>query len=296
MQFKKILVGVDFSEVTETVINSAVYIGKIFGAEIKLVHVIENTLFPVALDDLEPFVDPKEFQKIVEKIEELTQISSEKLKSIAEKLSKEEGIKTSFSIVTGDIAEEILDICEKENFDLVVIGAHRNTISESLLLGNEAEKIVNKARSSVLVIKGNSLQNIKKLLVGYDFLPNSIEALETAKEIAKKIGAEIDIVHADTEESYAHFSHIYETVFQKKISMLKELKKNLEKEGLKVDFEIIKTTPDRAILEAIKDFTPDLVIVGKRQRKDIKRFFLGTIAMKVVKNSPVSVLIARKRN
>ncbi|MBK3332968.1 universal stress protein [Persephonella atlantica] len=295
MQFKKILVGVDFSDVTEAVINSAVFIGKIFDAQIKLVHVVENTIFPVALDEIEPLIDPEEFQMIVKKVEEITKISGEKLEEISEKIRREKGLKTSFSVVTGDIAEELLEIGEQGNFDLIVIGAHKNTFSESLLLGNEAEKIVNKARFSVLVVKGRGLKEINRILVGYDFLPNSIEALETAKEIAQKTGAEIDIVHADTEEGFAHFSHIYESVFQKKIELLKQLVEKLRKEKIEADFEIIKTSPDRAIVEAIDDFGSDIVIVGKRQRKDIKRFFLGTIAMKVVKNSTVPVLIARKR-
>jgi len=296
MQFKKILVGIDFTEITDQILQSAIYIAKLFDSEIKLVHIIESTIFPVALDDLEPLVDPDEFKKIVETIERLTIEAGNKLEEIARQINQKEGIKTSYIVKTGDIAEEILEICEQGNFDLIVIGAHKNALTESLLLGNEAEKIVNKARSSVLVVKGKALNNIKKILVGYDFLPNSIEALETAKEIAKKVGAEIDIIHADTEESFAHFTHIYDTVFKKKISLLKELKEKLEmEEGIKVDFEIIKAEPAVAILEAIKDFNPDLVVVGKRQRKDIKRFFLGTIAMKVVKNSPVPVLIARKR-
>ncbi|MDQ7056360.1 MAG: universal stress protein [Persephonella sp.] len=267
MQFKKILVGIDFSEITETVINSAVYLADIFNAEIKLVHIVENTLFPVPLDDIEPFIDPEEFKKIVKKVEEITQISAEKLKEISQKINNERGIKTSFSVVTGDIAEELLEIGEQGNFDLIVIGAHKNTSSETFLLGNEAEKIVNKARFSVLVVKGKPVKKIEKLLVGYDFLPNSIEAVETAKEIAKKIKAEIDIVHADTEEGFAHFSHIYETVFQKKVELLKQLIENLKKEGIKADFEIIKTSPDRAITEAIKDFDSDLVVVGKDRER-----------------------------
>ncbi|WP_457640172.1 universal stress protein [Persephonella sp.] len=294
MQFKKILVGVDFSESSENVIKSAVYIAELFGAELKLVHIVENTIFPVALDDLEPLVDPEEFRKIVEAIERLTEESGKKLEEIAKEISSK-GIKTSYLVKTGDIAEEILEVCEQGNFDLVVIGAHKNSFIDSLLLGNEAEKIVNKARSSVLVVKGKPVESPAKILCGYDFLPNSIEALETAKEIAKKTGAELDIVHADTEEGFAHFSHIYESVFKKKVELLQQLKEKLEKEGIKTDFEIIKAEPAKAILEAIKDFSPDLVVVGKRQRKDIKRFFLGTIAMKVVKNSPVPVLIVRKR-
>jgi len=296
MQFKKILVGVDFSDITDQILQSAVYLARLFGSELKLVHIIENTIFPVALDEIEPLIDPEEFKKIVETVEKLTLEAGNKLEEITKKIIEEEGIKASFLVKTGDIAEEILEICEQGNFDLIVIGAHKEAMTESLLLGNEAEKIVNKARASVLVVKGKPLDNIRRILCGYDFLPNSIEALETAKEIAKRVGAEIDIIHADTEKGFAHFSHIYETVFQRKVNLLKELKEKFEKEeGIKVDFEIIKAEPAAAILKAIKDFNPDLVVVGKRQRKDIKRFFLGTIAMKVVKNSPVPVMIVRKR-
>ncbi|WP_457626660.1 universal stress protein [Persephonella sp.] len=295
MHFEKILVGVDFSDISRHVIRSAVFLAKIFDSEIKLVHIVENTIFPAAFDDLEPFVDPEEFKKIVQTVEEIVEKSAQNLEEIAEDISEKEGIKVSFAVHTGDIAEEILEISEKGNFDLIVIGAHKKALVESLLLGNEAEKIVNKARTSVLIVKGRPVENPKKLLCGYDFLPNSIEALETAKEIAKKTGAEIDIVHADTEEGFAHFSHIYETVFQKKVNMLKDLIEKLKAEGIKADFEIIKAEPSKAILEAVKDFDSELVVVGKRQRKDIKRFFLGTIAMKVVKNSPVPVLIVRRR-
>ncbi len=296
MLFKKILVGVDFDESSQDVINSAIFIAKIFGSEIKLIHVVENTIFPVSFDDLEPLIDPDEFKKIVQTIEKISEKASQKLSEIAEKITQKEKINTTYTVTTGDIAEEILETCEQGNFDLVVIGAHRKALHTSFLLGNEAEKIVNKARSSVLIIKGKPLGNdLKNILCGYDFLPNSIEALETAKEIAKKTGAELDIVHADTEEGFAHFSHIYETVFQKKVNILKKLIEDLAKEGIKADFEIIKAEPSRAILEAAKDFKSDLIVVGKRQRKDIKRFFLGTIAMKVVKNSTVPVLITRRR-
>ncbi|WP_297455362.1 universal stress protein [Persephonella sp.] len=295
MQFKKILVGVDFSEDSKKVIDSAVFLAKLFNSELKLIHVVENLIFPAALDDLEPMVDPEEFARIVKTVEEIVEKASRELEKIAEEIKEKEGLKVKFLVKTGDIAEEILETCESGNFDLLVIGAHKETFVGSLLLGNEAEKIVNKAKSSVLVVKGKPLTQLNKILCGYDFLPNSIEALETAKEIAKKVNAEIDIIHADNEEVFAHLAHIYENVFNKKIQMLKQLKGELEKEGLKADFEIIKASPDKAILEAIKDFNPDLVVVGKRQRKDIKRFFLGTIAMKVVKGSPVSVLIVRRR-
>ncbi|WP_029520569.1 universal stress protein [Persephonella sp. IF05-L8] len=295
MQFKKILVGVDFSEDSKKVINSAVFLARLFNSELKLIHVVENLIFPAALDDIEPIVDPEEFARIVKTVEEIVEKASQELEKIAEEIKEKEGLKVKFLVKTGDIAEEILETCESGNFDLLVIGAHKETFTGSLLLGNEAEKIVNKARSSVLVVKGKPLTQINKILCGYDFLPNSIEAFETAKEIAKKVGAEIDIVHADNEEIFAHIAHIYESVFNKKVQMLKQLKENTEKEGIKVDFEIIKASPDKAILEAIKDFNPDMVVVGKRQRKDIKRFFLGTIAMKVVKGSPVPVLIVRRR-
>ena len=47
------------------------------------------------------------------------------------------------------------------------------------------------------------------------------------------------------------------------------------------------------LLAAVREFSPDLVVIGAKGRTAAKRFILGSVAQKVVKYAPCSVLIVR---
>ncbi|WP_457641620.1 universal stress protein [Persephonella sp.] len=295
MPFKKILVGIDFSEISDAIFDTAIFLGKLYGAEIHLIHVIEPIAPFFHEEGFEPLVQTEEFQVVFEVETVLKEEAEEKLNRYV-LTARAEGLSVFTSVEIGNIAETILEISDEKNFDLIVIGNHRRGLLEKLLLGSVAEKIVNKSRISTLVVKGNSLKELKKILCGYDFLPNSIEALEVAKDLARLTKSEIYIVHADTDEWFAHLRHIYEQVFEKKLRLLEKIKDEIKENiSVPVEINIKKGKPEEILLEAINEFHPDLVIVGKRKGKNIKRFFLGTTAMKMVENSPVSVLIVRRR-
>ncbi len=294
MPIKSILVGVDFSDITESVVKSANYIAKLFGANVKLIHVIEPPSPILYEEGFEPLLTIDGVEVVVEVENLLREKAEEELKKLVSMFDSD--IPVDYQIEIGDIAETILEISDNEKRDLIIIGSHQKGLIELLLIGGTTEKIINKSRTSVLVVKGNPLENINKMLVGYDFLPNSIEALEVAKDFARKTKAEIDIIHIDSDEWFAHLAHVHEEVFEKKIKLLEEIKEKIEKEiSVPVKFEIEKGNPDELLLEKIKEYNPDLVIVGKRKGKKIKRIFLGRTAMKVVRNSHKPVLIVRKR-
>ncbi len=295
MPFRKILVGIDFSEVSDAVFESALIFGKLYNAELHLIHVIEPISPLFHEEGFEPLIQTEEFQVVFEVESILKEESKQKLDRYILK-GKAEGLNISSSVEIGNIAETILEISDEKEFDMIVIGSHKKGLFEKLLLGSVAEKIVNKSKISTLVVKGTPLKKIKKILCGYDFLPNSIEALEVVKEIAKITKSEIFIVHADSDEWFAHLRHIYEKVFEKKVSLLEKIKEEIIN-GLSVpvDIKIEKGKPEEVLLKYIEEAKPDLVVVGKRKGKDIKRFFLGTTAMRMVENAPVPVLIVRRR-
>ncbi len=294
MPIKNILVGVDFSDITETVVKTANFIAKLFDAKVQLIHVIEPPSPLLYEEGFEPLLTIDGVELVVEVESVLKEKAEEEIKKLMNLFDSD--IPVDFRIEIGNIAETILEVSEEEKVDLILIGSHQKGLLELLLIGSVTEKIVNKSRTSVLVVKGNVLEEIKKLLVGYDFLPNSIEALEVAKDIAKRTKAEIDIVHIDADEWFAHLAHVHEEVYNKKIRLLEEIKEKIEKElEVPVKVEIQKGNPDELLIEKIKEYDPDLVVVGKRKGKKIKKFFLGRTAMKVVRNSPKPVLIVRKR-
>ncbi len=292
MPFKKILVCVDFSNITESVVNSAFFFGKIFNSEVCLLHVIEPPIIAIYED---PFLSIDNKEVVIE----LEEILIEKFKGELKKLKirfDEAGIKTTVAVEVGNIVDTILDYAEAKGFDLIAVGSHSEGLLERLILGSITERVLNKTKISTLVVKGEPIKKIDRILCGYDFLPNSIKALETALEIAEKTKAEVEILHADYDMWITHLPKVYEEVYKKKENLLKGLEKEINKKhNINIKTKIEKGSPEKVILKEIKSFNPDITVLGKRKRKDLKRVLIGTVAMKVVKNSPKSVLIVKRR-
>lgn len=295
MPFKNILVCVDFTDISDAVVNSAAVLSKVFNAKLNLLTVVEQPIVFLH-EDFEGVIEPEEIEILIEVEKNLRKEAEEKLNKYAESLAKENIEVKTIIEVSVDIADTILDNIENEKVDLVIIGSHKKGLLDKLLLGSVSEKIINKSPVSTLVIKGRQIEKLEKLLVGYDFLPNSKEALHLAEEIAEKTKGEIFIVHGDTDSKNTHIISIYKSVREKKEKLLKDIIENLKQKGIKAKYEILEENPVEAILEEIEKYNPDLTIVGKRKTSKIKRLFLGSTALKIVKNSSYPVLIVRKEN
>src|SRR6201982_67308 len=128
---KCILVSIDFSDVTQPVIDLARQLAKAFGAKIHLVHVKELTAAATpdtlgyslaGMPELAPMsgVPVPGFESSFE-IEDEGQ--TEKLARWQEEIAQD-GIKVSLHEPTGTVAEEILNQAEELNADLIVMGTH----------------------------------------------------------------------------------------------------------------------------------------------------------------------------
>jgi len=295
MPFKNILACVDFTDISDAVVNSAALLSKVFDAKINLLTVIERPV-PILHEGFEEFIEPEEIEILFELEKKLREDAEEKLNRYSQDLySKNIKVKTIIEI-SENITDSILDNIEKEKADLVIIGSHKKGLIDKLLLGSISEKIVNKSPVSTLVLKGQEIKNLKKLLVGYDFLPNSKEALNIAEEIAQKCNSEIFIVHADTDIKHTHILSVYNSVKEKKKNILNQIVSEIKNKGINAKYEILEESPVEAILDEIEEYHPDLTIVGKRKSSKLRRLFLGTTALKIVKNAPSPVLIVRKGN
>jgi len=143
----------------------------------------------------------------------------------------------------------------------------------------------------------------KHILVPVDFSDYSKKALKIAIELAEKFGSKITILHVVHEEGYF-------TVFLSD-SELEELKKKivpsvheqfqkLEEEllagkNIEHNFVIRYGTPYAEIIVELEENGYDLVIVSSHGATGLKSLFpYGGTAEKVVRRSPVDVLVVRK--
>jgi len=81
-------------------------------------------------------------------------------------------------------------------------------------------------------------------------------------------------------------------------SMQQALQRAVERfkgrDDLRVDSEIRDGAVNRTLLEAIRGFGADLVVVGTHGATALERFFLGSVSHALVTHSPCSVEIVKK--
>jgi nucleotide-binding universal stress UspA family protein len=145
------------------------------------------------------------------------------------------------------------------------------------------------------------MKPFKRIIVATDLSPASEPALKEAVGLAKENGAELLIAHAYQPPSVAEAQSISAGVYEEwdqniraeVRGRLQELVEDAAKEGVKAELLILKGTPYEAIAEAARVNEADLVVLGTHGRKGVSRFFLGSVAARVISTAPCPVLTVR---
>lgn len=74
---------------------------------------------------------------------------------------------------------------------------------------------------------------------------------------------------------------------------LAAVKAYAEKRGADIETELMRGNPHRAIVKQAENGDYDMVVIGNHGRDGIARVLLGSVAEKVVRRSPVPVLVVR---
>jgi nucleotide-binding universal stress UspA family protein len=142
----KILVPTDFSKCSKVAFEYGVQLARDFGAELRLVHVINPHAYPFG--DLYAALDPAQL------LRETENAAQKGMRSMAAKA------KTRYSVrvIHGSPAIEICDAAN-EDVDLLVISTHGRTGVGHILIGSVAEHVVRYAHCPVLVIPSRPVRN-----------------------------------------------------------------------------------------------------------------------------------------
>jgi nucleotide-binding universal stress UspA family protein len=160
---KRILVPIDFSDVSPPVIDLARQLAKALSAEIHLVHVKElaaaaapGTLgYGLAgMPELAPMagVPVPGFEPMPQTIPE-DEGQTLKLAKWQEEIAQD-GIKVSLHEPTGTVAEEILKQADELNADLIVMGTHGHGAMYNLLVGSATKGVLKHSTRPVLLVPG----------------------------------------------------------------------------------------------------------------------------------------------
>jgi nucleotide-binding universal stress UspA family protein len=143
----------------------------------------------------------------------------------------------------------------------------------------------------------------KSIVVGTDGSETAAEAAREAIELAKAVGATLEIVSAYEPVPAQRLNEIKREApedLQWAISPRSEVDATLQaaagparEAGVSVNVYPRQGDPADAILDVAEETGADLIVVGNRGMTGAKRFLLGSVPNKVSHHAPCSVLIIR---
>lgn len=143
------------------------------------------------------------------------------------------------------------------------------------------------------------MQAIKRILVPIDFGSSSSGAIQLAVGFAQVFGAELTLLHVwelpvyPYTELLLNTNELLEAIEAAATERLGNTLKSVQAASPKATSLLKMGVPWEQILEAIRELSPDLVVMGTHGRKGVTHALLGSVAEKIVRLSPVPVLTAR---
>jgi nucleotide-binding universal stress UspA family protein len=298
---KLILVPLDGSAFGEQALPTAMRIAERERAEIELVNVYEPT--PPYLVQGAPPLDPALDA-------ELEKDRRSYLNAIAGWLRDSTSAAVKAALLEGPVVETLADYIHKRHADLVVMTTHGRGGLSRVWLGSVASDLARRSSAPVMLIRPDEsssrtrvAQPFGRVLVPLDGSPSGEEALDHAMAVARDKDVEYVLLHVITPIVYmtdavgVAYPEQTEAELQSWAeSYLQEAAARVRARGFAPETRILRHPhPARAILECAVASGADLIAMETHGRGGLTRLVMGSVTDKVVRGTPVPVLVHRPR-
>jgi nucleotide-binding universal stress UspA family protein len=268
MSKKLILVPTNFSTQAEVALKQSVMFAGRYEAEVVLMHVIPSLKKLDGNSDTIDSIQTK-LQKLVDLMRDISEV------------------RISTRIDTGKVVSQIL-IADKElNPEYVFIG----TDVSSKPYSSMTLKIINEVACPVVVFTGRfDKSKCDKIVLPLDLTKETKQKIEQTVNIAKVYKSEVHIVSATNFENDEQCDKI-------KMQM-NQVKTSFSRLGIDSLTHLLKTKNDievmaNAINDYADDINADLIVIMTRQETKIQKFFVGSMAIKLIRKSSVPIMCIR---
>lgn len=294
---RRILIALDLTAMDAELIRFAAFIAENTPAErLYFVNIIRNFHIPESvLKEFPGLIDTaigERKEKMTQEVEEYFKISDEVKKRL----------KIQYLVKDGAPAKKLLQMSHDSDIDLIIAGRKVSLEGSGVMV----QRLARRAACNLLIIPESSKPNLKKILVPSDFSEYSKLALETAVNIAKENGPQVQVIVQNvynvppgyhySGKSFEEFSQIMEKHSRKDY---KKFIKDIDLKGIKIK-DVYSLDKNDNLMTDIYDkaieIESDLIVIGAKGRTAATALFLGSIAERAIQmNSRFPLLITRPK-
>lgn len=150
MMYKRIMVAVDESFMTEPVLAAAIELAKANAAQLAICHAIDETI--LARREVAMMLPNS-----VGKTEARLRLAAQAFLARLAEHARAAGVAAEIKLVESDqkhVSDMLVEAAEAWPADLLVVGTHGHRGIERYFVGGVAERLVRKAKTSVLLVRG----------------------------------------------------------------------------------------------------------------------------------------------
>ncbi len=277
---KSILVAVDGSAFTETVLQYGIHFAEKFKAHLRILTVIDVRIFEwavaIGVEGFAPVIPSTIYQEESQKL--LEQKADEVLKKTNRMLSQHK-IDYQLDKESGNPVDVI---CDKARLvDMVIMGARGEFAKWSDKMMGATVEATSRLSIKPIFVSRQKYRNIKNILLAYDGSENASKALTLAASFASTLKLPLHLLNVNSSPDEAK-------------TMIQEAKEYLVSYNIpKIEEIIVEGDPSEKIVEAAKDKNIDLIIMGSYGHSRIREAILGSTTVQVMRHSDLPILMAR---
>lgn len=299
LPIEKVLHPTDFSDGAAAAFDHALHLARHFEADLHLLHVVPTFGDDPILGAYEAAVDDHAF------FQELWDRAEAQMRALVE-THRHRDVPLLHVLTRGAAAgPAILNYAEAEAIDVIVMGTHGRRGVKHLLLGSVAEEVVHRAPCDVLTVRrqqgpGDEARPLQRILAPVDFSEQAVPLVQAAKEVAGSYGAQLHLLHVMAPlVPLAPFSpslsihDLVPDVTEKTQARLEALLQEAAGPDVPAEVHVREGHPARTIIEVSEAQRADLIMIAPRGLTGLERFFLGSVAERVIRTASCPVLVAK---
>lgn len=235
------------------------------------------------------------------------------LGAVAERLRRVDGaLRVEVAVAVGDPAEAIVEVAAERGADLIVVASHGRGAVGRWVFGSVADRVARTAPVPVAIVRpvageGAPVADVtvagrQRLVVPLDGSDLASRALAVAGQLAKRLG--LPILLLNVVEPAAWVSPLvaagmpyadpgYEAIRSDLRAtggrLLRQAAERLEAAGLAVTWQVLDGSPATGVLGSERP--SDLIVLTSHGRSGVRRWLLGSVAEKLVREGVAPVLL-----